>query len=570
MHATARPAEHRHAWPVRCAVLAAFVGAAVHRIGRPGLLYDEVLFVNAALGGEGDSFVHARLCGVPVMLMSYVGALKAWLYAPVLAAFGVSPATLRIPCILLAAATLLVLGLLAERLFGRRAGLLFLLVLATDPGSFATSRVDYGPVVLAGLLKATLVWLTFAWLSAPTAARSWAIVLVTALGLFDKLNFLWLVLALAGAMLVVHPRELGRALRAGGRGTALPLAAGVVGVLLLGLQVALPLWRGPGPGGEVVRTPLGERLATTLALVHSTLGGTAWWQLVFRTPPPGRPEWVAVEPLLFGLPLVALATAVVRRHRMSAEAVRLTRISAFFGVASVLVIAAIVATPHAGGPHHAVLLAPLPTFAAFAGALALLAHAPDRLRRPLALVAAALVLAVVAGQIRFDAAYAARLRDRGALQAWGSTAIYGLAEDLQRLNADVVASADWGIHNQLYALVPDAVRPRYRNLYAVLQESEDDDDATGVLREELRAGSRIAVVLHPAEGTYMPRARERLLAFVRSLPRSSVATWPVRDAAGVTVYEVVFLVPPEEAWNRLAIGRWASSPRRRPGRTEGG
>src|SRR5690606_14881322 len=73
---------------VRWALVAGFAGAALHRISRPGPLYDEILFVNAALGGIDGSFVHSTVLGVPFMLMSYVGALKAWLHAPVFALFG--------------------------------------------------------------------------------------------------------------------------------------------------------------------------------------------------------------------------------------------------------------------------------------------------------------------------------------------------------------------------------------------------------------------------------------------------------------------------------------------------
>src|SRR5438128_4307757 len=48
-------------------------------ISRPGLQYDETLFVNAALGGRHDyrAFIYDRLLGVPTMLMPYIGALKA-------------------------------------------------------------------------------------------------------------------------------------------------------------------------------------------------------------------------------------------------------------------------------------------------------------------------------------------------------------------------------------------------------------------------------------------------------------------------------------------------------------
>jgi hypothetical protein len=51
----------------------------------PGLQYDELLFVNAALGNTHPyhGFIYAESFGIPTMLMPYTGALKAWIYTPI-------------------------------------------------------------------------------------------------------------------------------------------------------------------------------------------------------------------------------------------------------------------------------------------------------------------------------------------------------------------------------------------------------------------------------------------------------------------------------------------------------
>src|SRR4026208_227145 len=69
----------------------------------PGLQYDEALFINGALGGITDSFVHRRVFGIPFMLMPYIGALKAYLFAPIFALLGVSMETIRVPAVVLSA-----------------------------------------------------------------------------------------------------------------------------------------------------------------------------------------------------------------------------------------------------------------------------------------------------------------------------------------------------------------------------------------------------------------------------------------------------------------------------------
>jgi len=54
---------------------------------RPGLYYDEVLFANAALGNIDHSSVQYEwklgCIHLPLMLMSYIGALKAYPFAPI-------------------------------------------------------------------------------------------------------------------------------------------------------------------------------------------------------------------------------------------------------------------------------------------------------------------------------------------------------------------------------------------------------------------------------------------------------------------------------------------------------
>jgi len=101
---------NRRYLPNALAIAAAFVFVLVasHRIALPGLYMDEVDFVNAARGGPDNSMIYMRLGSVPLLIMPYLGALKAWLYAPIFWLFGVSALTIRLPAILIAGVTLLI------------------------------------------------------------------------------------------------------------------------------------------------------------------------------------------------------------------------------------------------------------------------------------------------------------------------------------------------------------------------------------------------------------------------------------------------------------------------------
>ena len=77
------PSRFPDLWVATLALTAVVIGC--WNLAMPGLQYDETLFCNAALGGPTDAFVCQRVYGVPILLMPYLGALKAWIYAPIFA-----------------------------------------------------------------------------------------------------------------------------------------------------------------------------------------------------------------------------------------------------------------------------------------------------------------------------------------------------------------------------------------------------------------------------------------------------------------------------------------------------
>src|SRR3984885_12216626 len=101
----------RTAWWAAATVggaVAFFVTVASLWLDRPGLYMDETNFVDAALGGHfpHQIYVYQRLGGVPLLIIPYIGTVKAAIYAPIFALWGVSVSTVRIPAIVISAATL--------------------------------------------------------------------------------------------------------------------------------------------------------------------------------------------------------------------------------------------------------------------------------------------------------------------------------------------------------------------------------------------------------------------------------------------------------------------------------
>src|SRR5262245_56797511 len=115
-----------------------YLALATVALDKPGFYYDEVIHVPVSLRALGHCDVDAAVtmeigCFPLMQTLGYVGAVKAWLSAPLFAAFGANVWTIRLPPILLGAITLLILWSFVRREFGTAWAALLLALLATDP-----------------------------------------------------------------------------------------------------------------------------------------------------------------------------------------------------------------------------------------------------------------------------------------------------------------------------------------------------------------------------------------------------------------------------------------------------
>ena len=121
-----------------------------------GLQTDEALF-GTPLYINADNNLWARLAhyDVPVMMMTYLGSVKSFLYVPIFEIFGTNIWSIRLPMVLAGAATIFVFYKLLLASLGRNAALLGVFLLATDPLFLMTNTFDWGPVALEHLLLVT-------------------------------------------------------------------------------------------------------------------------------------------------------------------------------------------------------------------------------------------------------------------------------------------------------------------------------------------------------------------------------------------------------------------------------
>ena len=522
------PVVKPHDWLPRLLLLAAgayFVVMAGRWIASPGLQYDEVLFVNAATGEPTNGlFVAKRIFGLPVMLMGYIGALKAYLYYPVFQVFGVSPETVRWPVILASLATLALTYLVARFTFDRLVSALLVLVMSADPTFMYLTKLDYGPVALMMVLKVSALFFGLRAVSTGSPRYLWGMGTACALGLFDKLNFIWFLLSLVAAGGALFQAELRAMWRRDRLGLVLPLSLLLILTGLATVFLVIPRLA----ESQEAASPVGplERLRYVADLYASTMSGEYLYLLVTKRPVSADSMMNPVVALGF----VGLALASLRAARRAGGARRMLfrdRVLLFHLAIFLLIALQLLITKKAWGPHHIMMLYPFQLFVTFGAAVGL------------AGTWGALSVAgvLVASGLHVGAAYQQGFRPTAEFEPQWSPVVYELVDYLNRHPADRIVSVDWGTHNQIWALGNPRTRSRARDRWPDFRKPGD------VRRQELMyrrdfEGLHGLAVLHGVGWDIMPTVRQNFLAWTEAfgiVPRlEKVFTSP----AGTVVFEI--------------------------------
>ena len=188
-----------------------FFALAVPFLDRPGVYNDEALFGNATFPPYRVVYsAQAFKTEMPLMLMTYVGTLKAYLAKLMFRWVDPSSISIRLLPVGLGALTLAAFFLAVRRILGERTAWLASLLLATDATFIMTTRYDWGPVALQHLL---LVAGVAALLRFSQQRDLWALAagfFCFGLGLWDKALFIWSLAALGLATLVTAGPALRR------------------------------------------------------------------------------------------------------------------------------------------------------------------------------------------------------------------------------------------------------------------------------------------------------------------------------------------------------------------------
>jgi 4-amino-4-deoxy-L-arabinose transferase-like glycosyltransferase len=419
-----------------------------------GIQNDEALFANGIFEPYAVAYTfHLGRSRLPLMLLTYLGTLKSWIYRPIFQLFGTGVSAMRVPMLLAGAASVWLFYRLLRRVAGERAALFGCGLLATDSLYLLTTCFDWGPVALQHLLMVSGMLLLLRFYQRPSHLWLACGCFLLGLAMWDKALAIWMIGGIGLALIIVFPKQIvGVATVRRVAIAGLAFALGALPLILYNIHRPLATFRGNTSWDT-------SDLAGKSRLLAATANGTAllsWlneedWQTRDPHPPQGalesasaRISALAGHPrhtlLLYAFALALLLAPLARGHAL--------RAILFALLAMALAWAQMAVTANAGGSvHHAILIWPLPQMVIAIS----FAAASRRLRRAgIPALAAVLAVLMVSGLLVTNEYRVLILRNGGS-QNW-TDAIFRLADYMKNVPSSNVFCMDWGIMDSMRLL----------------------------------------------------------------------------------------------------------------------
>ncbi len=446
------PASIRWYVPLTCAVFFLLIGLAF--IPQAGIQNDEALFGSGIYEKVGIAYtIELPRKRIALMLISYLGALKSWIYGPIFKIWRPSATSIRVPVLLAGALTIWLFWRLLRRIAGDRAAAVGAILLAADSLFLLTTCFDWGPVALQHLLLVSGV-LCLARFHQEQKIQSLALgFFFFGLGLWDKAVFIWMLSGMVISTAVLFHQELRKAFSLRNLAVAaIGFAIGAAPLIYYNSVEPLTTFRS-NAHWDASNVP-----GKAILLVH-TLSGQALFGYINNDKPDGHAAVPAtsIERISLwlsdvsggpqnGLMGYALLGALLLVPWLWSTPARRPILFALVSMA-VAWVQMLFGHNIGGGVHHTILLWPFPTLIV-AVAFAEASRKAGRIGKPL-LAATVLILAGASALVTNE--YHAELVRNGATVTW-SNAINPLSDLLMRVKPRFVFIDDWGMFDNLRLL----------------------------------------------------------------------------------------------------------------------
>ncbi len=521
-------------WTAIIVPVTVFLALACSVLPYPGIQYDEALFAVPIYSEVAhDLKMRAFHHDIPLMLMTYLGTSKTWLYGLIFSIWRPGVLSLRLPAVLIGAITVAVLFVLLRRVAGRLVALAACLLLATDATYILTTTFDWGPVAIQHLAWAAGVLLVTMAVAGGRPVLLGAGFFMFGLGMWDKAIFAWMLSGTAVAALVLFPHRIRKEF------TGRNVLAAVVGFGIGAMPFIVYNIRNPlktFQGNAVFST---DEIQTKLIVARRALCGSSLFGYLVNEE---MTESAKLPRNAFERASVALRDRVGTQREGWMDYAFLVSIASFplwwpnrrIVLFALIVLAVawlqMLFTKGAGtGAHHVALLWPLPHIVigtALAGAFK---------SRPGPKVAAAAVLTVLClTNVLVVNQYLSQFIRNGPTNIW-TDAILPLSDALIPFEKHHVFAVDWGMDTALRVLH----QGRFDTLWTegeILSHELTPDDRAAVSRGLALPGA--IFVTHTPSYELQPGTSKRLIAVAGDLGYRRHLIARINDSNGRPIFEI--------------------------------
>jgi 4-amino-4-deoxy-L-arabinose transferase-like glycosyltransferase len=514
-----------------------FCGSGAALLSLLGLQNDEALFANGIFKPYAVADVlrigHSTL---PLMLMSYLGTLKSWIYRPIFQVFGTGVVAMRLPMLLAGAASIWIFYILLRRLAGERAALFGCGLLAVDSMYLLTTIFDWGPVALQHLLLLCAMTLLYGFFRDPQARLLFWGSFFLGFAMWDKALAIWMIGGMSIALLVVVPSQVWRLVTTRRLAIAvLGFALGALPLIIYNIHHPLATFRGntswdtsdlAGKGRLLVGTAKGSAL-------FGWLNNEDWQTAQPNVPSGAIASSSAGISAFFGHPRQSLLLYAFVLALLLAPLARGNALRAILFALVALAVAWIqmAITANAGGSvHHAILLWPLPQMV-----VAISFAAASRRLGTAGIPALAILLAVLMlSGLLVTNEYQVLIVRNGGSQNW-TTAIFRLADYMKATPARNIFCVDWGMVDSL-RLMSRGKLPVRVGTDPITKKNLEDPDREYLARTI--SGEGHVFINHTKEFEFFAGVNDKLVKYAADIGYRREILTTISDTNGRPVYEV--------------------------------
>jgi len=522
-----------------------FCLAGLALIPYPGLQNDELFFSGPIYFADASFYrLEIGALKIPIMVMSYTGALKTWIYEALFQFLAPTEWSVRIPVLLTGMATVWLTWVWVRRMAGPRAAAVAAILLSTDTIFLMTNTFDWGPVALQHILLMGGLVALDRWIRGTEPGKGGNPMLALAfflwgLGLWDKALLVWPLGGLAVAALCVYPRETLRRIQ--WKPAAIALAALLIGAAPL-VKFNLKLHgQTATANAHFTAADIGGKVT---AFRHTVDGSTLFGYMVYRN---GGQYQIRPRHAI-GQAAAWIASVAGDHHRNAMLPAYATALVCFVVLLfigsparrqlSFLLITILIAWAQmafnkgtGGASHHVILLWPFPVvFLAVA-----FTSVADRFARYGIIALAAVVAFLATENLLTTNEYLTAFAVNGASGGW-TDAIYRLAGSVEKSESTSwYGLVDWGYLNGL-RLLHEGDLPVFIAQAPLAGVTPTDEDRAEILRE-IESPDRV-FIQHTDDKQMFPGINGRFRDITGQLGYAEKVTRIIHDRNGRPVFEL--------------------------------